>query len=150
MQLFNVCILYNVWLKIENYILRRSNVQNLTFDRTRFGFRIFDIRRSVLRMSNIRHSTDGRSNVENPTSDLTHFGSQIFDIRRSVLRMSNIRHSTDGRSNVENPTSDRTRFGCRIFDIRLCGRSNLICDLRSDRIYTSSDSVLVQYDKCIT
>ena len=48
----------------------------------------------ALRMSNIRHSTNGRSNAEN------------------------IRHSTDGRSNVENPTSEEGRFGCRIFDIR--------------------------------
>ena len=62
------CILCNVWLKIANYILRRSNLKNPTFDRTRFGCRIFDIRRWPIsdRKSNriflhtsILHSTVG-------------------------------------------------------------------------------------------
>ena len=65
-----------VWLKIASYILRRSNLKNPTFDRTRFGCRIFDrrliecrksdIQRSELRMSNIWHSTDGWWNVKSP------------------------------------------------------------------------------------
>ena len=55
----------NVWLKIANYILRRSNVKNPSFD-------------SAL---DVDYSTfDGRtSNVENPTSKEGRFGCQIFD-----------------------------------------------------------------------
>ena len=75
----------------QNYILRRSNVKNPSFDSA----------------SDVDYSKfDGRtSNVENLTSEEGRFGCRIFDgrpiecrksdIRRRVFRMSNIRHSTE-------------------------------------------------------
>ena len=42
-----ITILCNVWLKIANYILVRSNVKNFSFDRTCFGCQLFDIRRTA-------------------------------------------------------------------------------------------------------
>ena len=64
-----MCIVCNVWLKIANYILRRSNVKNPTFDQTRFGCWIFDIRLMVDRISNSRHSIEYASVVEYSTVD---------------------------------------------------------------------------------
>ena len=96
-QLYNVFILSDVWLKVANYILHSSNV---------------------------RYPNWGASDVEYSTFDGRLFECRKSDIRRRVLRMSNIRHSTNGWSNVENPTSEEGYFECRIFDIRLCGRSN--------------------------
>ena len=81
-------------LKIRYSIrLRMSIIRNSTD-----ALRMSNIRHSTNGRSNaenIRHSTDGRSNVENPTSEEGRFGCRIFDIRRRVLRMSNIRHSTE-------------------------------------------------------
>ena len=78
-QLYNVCILCDVWLKVANNILRLSNVQYPNWGTSVVEYSIFDgrsieskksdIRRRALRMSNIRHSTDGRSNRKNPTSE---------------------------------------------------------------------------------
>ena len=64
-----IYILCNVWLKIANYILRRSNLKNPTFDRTRFGCRIFDIRRTAVRMSKIRDPKKRASDVKYSTFD---------------------------------------------------------------------------------
>ena len=46
------------------YILRRSDIKNPTFDRTCFGCRIFDIRRTADRMSKIWHPKKRTSDVE--------------------------------------------------------------------------------------
>ena len=50
-----IYILCNVWLKIEKYILRRSNLKNPTSEEASFGCQIFNIRRTAERMSKIRH-----------------------------------------------------------------------------------------------
>ena len=56
-QLFNVCILCNIWLKISNYILHQLNVKNPKSEETRFECQKSDIRLDAFRMSNIWHST---------------------------------------------------------------------------------------------
>ena len=58
-QLYNVCIMCNVWLKIANYILRWSNVQY-----SMEAFRMSNIRRTADRMSKIRHPKKCALNVE--------------------------------------------------------------------------------------
>ena len=68
-------------LNAENPTKGASDVEYSTFDGQPIECRKSDIRRRVLRMSNIRHSTDGRSNVENPTSEEGCFEFRIFDIR---------------------------------------------------------------------
>ena len=92
MQLFNVCILCIVWLKIANYILHRPNVKNPTFDRTRFGFRIFDIRQTADQMSNIRYPKKHASDVE-----YSAFDGRMIESKKSDPTMcrieSNLRHS---------------------------------------------------------
>ena len=70
-------------------MLRRSNVKNSSFDRTCFGYRLFDIRR-------------------------THFGCRIFDIRRTANRMTKIRHPKKGDLDVEYTTFDGVNIGSKI------------------------------------
>ena len=67
----------NVWLKIANYILRRSNVKNPSFDSA----------------SDVNYSTfDGRtSDVEYSTLDRRSVECRIFDVRRRPI--------TDRKSN---------------------------------------------------
>ena len=112
----------NVWLKIANYILRRSNLKNLTFDRKRIGSRIFDIRWTADRMSKIRHPKKRALDVEYSTFDERLIECRKSDIRRSELRMSNIRHSTVGRSNRKNPIQQIRRIEFATFDPTECTR----------------------------
>ena len=60
-QLYNICILCNVWLKIVNYILRWSNSNDQRSDR----FKCIWHSMEALRMSDIRHSTDDQYRIEN-------------------------------------------------------------------------------------
>ena len=132
-QLYNVCILCNVWLKVANYILRSLNVQYpnwgasdveySTFDGRLFECRKSDIRRTADRMSKIRHPKKGASDVEYSTLDKRLFECRKSDIRRRALRMSNIRHST--MRPFESKKSDPT------------SKANRISDIRSDRMHTS-------------
>ena len=76
-----------------------SDVEYSTFEGRLIECRKSDIRRWVLRMSNIRHST------------IRPLESKKSDPKKVA-------------SNVEYSTFDERLIECRIFDIRLCGRSN--------------------------
>ena len=71
---------YCCWRCVCN--VRVSNLDTLLIE-----CRKSDIRRGELRMSNMRHSTDGWSKVENPTSEEARFGCRIFGIRRTADRI---------------------------------------------------------------
>ena len=69
----------NVQLKIANYILHRSNLKNPTFDRTRFGCQIFEIRRTADRMSNIWRMADLMSKIRYPKKCISDVEYSKFD-----------------------------------------------------------------------
>ena len=116
--------MYIEWCLIKSYKLHPALIECSISELRRFGCRVFNIRRTAVRMSKIRHSKKGASDVEYSTFDKQLIECRKSDIWRRALRMSNIRHSKDCCSNVKNPTFQEGCFGCRIFDIRLCGRSN--------------------------
>ena len=68
---------------------------------------IFDIRSTLLRMSDFRHSISRSPNVEYSTSEAPFFGCRIFDIRSAVRRMSNIGHPKRLNSDIEHSMSAR-------------------------------------------
>ena len=113
-QLYNVCILSNVWLKVANYILRSSNVQ---------------------------YPNWGDSDVEYSTFDGRLIECRKSDIRRRALPMSNIRHSMESWSNVQNLTSEEGRFECRIFDIHMRPNESKKSDPENNQKTKSSDRV---------
>ena len=95
--------MYTVWCLVKSCKLHPELNECSISELRHFGCRIFDIRlcgrsnrknpirRRVLRMSNIRHSTEGWSNVENSTSEEGRFGCRIFDIRSYRMHTSNQR-----------------------------------------------------------
>ena len=107
-----------------------SNVEYSTFEAPLFGSdffdliglivecRIFDIRSTLLRMSNFRHSISRPLNVEYSTSKTPFFGCRTFDIRSTLLRIGFFRF-------------DRPSVECRIFDIRSASVECRIIDIRS-------------------
>ena len=93
--------------------------------------RTFNIRSTLLRMSDFRHSINHPSNVEHSTFDQPFVECRIFDILFAVRRMLNIfdirsalhrtsdlRHSISRLSNVEYSTCETRPIECRIFKIR--------------------------------
>ena len=101
-QLYNVCILSDIWLKVANYILRSSNVQYLNW---------------------------GASDVEYSRFDGQLIECRKSDIRRRALRMSNIRHSTMQpiESKKSDPTNKANRIEFSTFDSTECTRLIPIC-----------------------
>ena len=95
-QLYNVCILCDVWLKVANYILRSSNVQYPNWGASDVEYLTFDGRPIESKKSDPKK---GASDVEYSTFDYT-------------------------ADRIEKIRSEEGCFGCRIFDIRLYGRSN--------------------------
>ena len=114
--------------------------------RTHFGCRIFDIRRTADRIEKIRHPKKGASDVAYSTSEEGCFGCRIFDIRRTANRMSKIRYPKKGASDVAYSTSEEGCFECRIFDGRLIECRIFYIRRRpiSDRIFLHTSSSNVQ------
>ena len=127
----------NVWLKIEKYILHRSNVQNPISKKARFECQKFDIRQTADRMSKIRHSI-GPARMSN----IRHSTLRPIESKRSDPSMRRI------ESNLLHSIRQNAHLYCACVSPNICNRRSVIVS-RTISIYLFIRTTCLNHNQSI-